>query len=52
MAAKTQNIKKLIQAEKRAKDVIAAARQRKNVKIKQAKDEAKAEVIVGLGWNC
>jgi len=45
MAAKTQNIQKLLQAEKRAQDVIAAARQRKNVKIKQAKDEAKAEVI-------
>ena len=45
MAAQTQNIQKLLQAEKRAQDVIAQARQRKNLKIKQAKDEAKEEVL-------
>ena len=45
MASQTQNIQKLLQAEKRAQDVISQARQRKNLKIKQAKDEAKEEVL-------
>merc|ERR1712183_247917 len=44
MAAQTQNIQKLLQAEKRAQDIIAQARQKKNLKLKQAKDEAKIEV--------
>ena len=45
MAAQTQNIQKLLQAEKRAQDIISQARHKKNQKIKQAKDEAKVEVL-------
>ena len=45
MAAQTQNIQKLLQAEKRAQDIISQARHKKNQKLKQAKDEAKVEVL-------
>ena len=45
MAAQTQNIQKLLQAEKRAQDVISQARVKKQARMKQAKDEAKAEVL-------
>ena len=45
MAAQTQNIQKLLQAEKRAQDVITQARVKKQARMKQAKDEAKAEVL-------
>ena len=45
MASQNQNLHKLLQAEKRAQDIIAKARQRKAEKLRQAKDEAKQEVI-------
>ena len=45
MAAQTQNIQKLLQAEKRAQDQISQARVKKQARMKQAKDEAKADVL-------
>merc|ERR1712076_52460 len=49
MAAQTQNIQKLLQAEKRAQDIISQARTKKQARMKQAKDEAKAEVLAYKG---
>ena len=45
MASQTQNIQKLLQAEKRAQDVINAAKTKKSARMKQAKEEAKEEVM-------
>merc|ERR1712048_460385 len=45
MASQTQNIQKLLQAEKRAQDVINAAKAKKAQRMRQAKDEAKQEVL-------
>lgn len=44
MATQSGNIQKLLQAEKRAQDVIGQARARKAARRKQGKDEAKIEV--------
>ena len=45
MASQTQNIQKLLQAEKRAQDVINSAKAKKALRMKQAKEEAKQEVL-------
>merc|ERR1712014_191494 len=45
MATQSGNIQKLLQAEKRAQDVISQARARKAARRKQGKDEAKDEVM-------
>merc|ERR1712179_372982 len=45
MAAQTQNIQTLLKAERSAQDIIAAARVKKQARMKQAKDEAKQEVL-------
>lgn len=44
MAQKSQGIQQLLQAEKKAADLIADARKRKTKRLKQAKEEAAAEI--------
>ncbi|MBN3272414.1 VATG1 ATPase, partial [Polyodon spathula] len=44
MASQSQGIQQLLQAEKRAADKVAEARKRKNRRLKQAKEEAQAEI--------
>ncbi|WAR30709.1 VATG1-like protein [Mya arenaria] len=44
MASQTTGIQQLLQAEKRAADKVAEARKRKGKRLKQAKEEAQAEI--------
>jgi len=44
MASQTQGIQQLLAAEKRAAEKINEARKRKNLRLKQAKQEAQAEI--------
>ncbi|XP_034047527.1 V-type proton ATPase subunit G 1 [Thalassophryne amazonica] len=44
MASQSQGIQQLLQAEKRAAEKVADARKRKNRRLKQAKEEAQAEI--------
>ncbi|XP_077986492.1 V-type proton ATPase subunit G-like [Glandiceps talaboti] len=44
MAAQTTGIQQLLQAEKRAAEKVGEARKRKNKRLKQAKEEAQAEI--------
>ena len=44
MASQSQGIQQLLQAEKRAAEKVAEARKRKNWRLKQAKEEAQAEI--------
>lgn len=44
MAQKSQGIQKLLAAEKEAAETVAAARKRKTKRLKQAKEEAAAEI--------
>jgi len=44
MASQTQGIQQLLTAEKRAAEKVAEARKRKNRRLKQAKEEAAAEI--------
>ncbi|CAI9178096.1 unnamed protein product [Rangifer tarandus platyrhynchus] len=43
MASQSQGIQKLLQAEKRAAEKVSEARKPKNLRLKQAKEEAQAE---------
>ena len=44
MASQTQGIQQLLAAEKRAAEKVSEARKRKNRRLKQAKEEAQAEI--------
>ena len=44
MASQTQGIQQLLTAEKRAAEKVSEARKRKNRRLKQAKEEAQAEI--------
>ena len=44
MASQTAGIQQLLVAEKRAAEKVAEARKRKNRRLKQAKEEAQAEI--------
>nr|ACO14759.1 Probable vacuolar proton pump subunit G [Caligus clemensi] len=44
MASQTQGIQQLLSAEKKAAEKVAEARKRKNRRLKQAKEEAQAEI--------
>ena len=44
MASQTQGIQQLLVAEKRAAEKVSEARKRKNRRLKQAKEEAQAEI--------
>ncbi|XP_055144507.1 V-type proton ATPase subunit G 1-like [Symphalangus syndactylus] len=44
MASQSQGIQQLLQAEKRAAEKVSEARKRKNRRLKQAKEEAQAEI--------
>ncbi len=44
MASQTQGIQQLLSAEKKAAEKVSEARKRKNRRLKQAKEEAQAEI--------
>ncbi|KAL1789600.1 V-type proton ATPase subunit G 1 [Sigmodon hispidus] len=44
MASQSQGIQQLLQAEKRAAENVSEARKQKNRRLKQAKEEAQAEI--------
>ncbi|XP_006860102.1 PREDICTED: V-type proton ATPase subunit G 1-like [Chrysochloris asiatica] len=54
MASQSQGIQQLLQAEKRAAEKVSEARKRKNRRLKQAKEEAQAEIEQYMqysSWN-